>query len=106
VDGVAAGPLQRRLCQQSSTGRCGSSSSGCPPRRACGVRLSELAGIRYDPQDPLRSDIDVWQREITVVGKGGRPRIVRIGYDAARAVDRYVRARRTYDRIMTDSNLV
>jgi site-specific recombinase XerD len=44
--------------------------------RASGVRLSELAGIRYDPQDPLRSDIDVWQREITVVGKGGRPRIV------------------------------
>ena len=60
---------------------------------ASGIRLSELAGIRYDPQNPLRSDIDVWQREITVVGKGGRPRIVRIGYDAARAVDRYVRAR-------------
>ena len=61
--------------------------------RASGIRLSELAGIRYDPRDPLRSDIDVWQREITVVGKGGRPRIVKIGYDAARAVVRYVRAR-------------
>ena len=28
-----------------------------------------------------------------MVGKGGRPRIVKIGYDAARTVDRYVRAR-------------
>ncbi len=61
--------------------------------RASGIRLSELAGIRYDPQDPRRSDIDVWQREITVLGKGGKPRIVKIGYDAARAVDRYLRAR-------------
>jgi site-specific recombinase XerD len=60
---------------------------------AAGIRRSELAGIRYDPQNPLRSDIDVWQREITVVGKGGRPRIARIGYDAARSLDRYLRAR-------------
>jgi integrase/recombinase XerD len=61
--------------------------------KASGIRRSELAGIRYDPQDPRRSDIDVWQREITVLGKGGRPRIVKIGYDAARMVDRYLRAR-------------
>src|ERR1022692_1304042 len=31
-----------------------------------GMRLSELAGIRYDPDDPRRSDIDLWHREITV----------------------------------------
>ena len=60
---------------------------------ASGIRLSELAGIRYHPDDPRRSDIDLWQREITVHGKGGRPRIVKISYDAARAVDRYLRAR-------------
>jgi integrase/recombinase XerD len=60
---------------------------------ASGIRLSELAGIRYHPDDPRRSDIDLWQREITVRGKGGRPRIVKISYDAARAVDRYLRAR-------------
>jgi site-specific recombinase XerD len=60
---------------------------------ASGIRLSELADIRYDPDDPRRSDIDLWQREITVHGKGGKPRIVKISYDAASAVDRYLRAR-------------
>jgi site-specific recombinase XerC len=52
--------------------------------KATGIRLSELAGLRYDPGDPRRSDIDLWQREITVRGKGGKPRIVRIGHQAAR----------------------
>ncbi len=61
--------------------------------KACGIRLSELAGIRYQPGDPRRSDIDLWQREIIVRGKGGKPRIVKISHDAARAVDRYLRAR-------------
>jgi integrase/recombinase XerD len=46
---------------------------------ATGIRLSELAGLRYDPGDPRDSDIDLWQREITVRGKGGRPRIDRVG---------------------------
>ena len=44
-----------------------------------------MSGIRYDPHDVSRSDLDLWQREITVRGKGGRPRIVRIGHEAARA---------------------
>jgi site-specific recombinase XerC len=61
--------------------------------QASGIRLSELAGIRYDPRDPRRGDIDLWQREITVHGKGGKPRIVKISYDAARTVDRDLRAR-------------
>ena len=61
--------------------------------KATGIRLAELAGIRYDPGDPRRSDIDLWQREITVRGKGGKPRIVRIGHQAARSLDRYLRAR-------------
>jgi site-specific recombinase XerD len=60
---------------------------------ATGIRLAELAGLRYDPGDPRRSDIDVWQREITVRGKGGKDRIVRIGHQAARSLDRYLRAR-------------
>jgi hypothetical protein len=38
--------------------------------KATGIRLAELAGLRYDPGDPRRSDIDLWQREITVRGKG------------------------------------
>jgi site-specific recombinase XerD len=60
---------------------------------ATGIRLSELAGIRYDPDDPRRSDIDLWRREITVRGKGGKTRVVKIGYDAARSLDRYIRVR-------------
>jgi site-specific recombinase XerD len=53
---------------------------------ATGIRLSELAGLRC-------SDVDLWQREITVRGKGGKDRIVRIGHQAARSLDRYQRAR-------------
>ena len=53
---------------------------GVPGHR---LRLAELAGIRYDPDD-TRSDVDLWQREITVQGKAGKPRIVRFGYQAAR----------------------
>ena len=60
---------------------------------ATGIRLSELAGIRYDPGDPERSDLDLYGREIRVFGKGGRPRIVTISYEAARSLDRYLRAR-------------
>jgi site-specific recombinase XerD len=53
---------------------------------ATGIRLSELAGLRC-------TDVDLWQREITVRGKGGKDRIVRIGHHAARSLDRYIRAR-------------
>jgi site-specific recombinase XerD len=60
---------------------------------ATGIRLAELAGIQYDPQDAGYSDLDLWQREITVRGKGGKPRIVKITHDAARALDRYLRVR-------------
>jgi site-specific recombinase XerD len=61
--------------------------------QASGIRLSELADIRCDPRDPRRGDLDLWQREITVRGKGGRPRVVKISHDAAQAMDRYLRAR-------------
>ena len=60
---------------------------------ATGVRLSELAGLCYDPGDPRRSDVDLWHREITVHGKGRTTRTVKISHDAARALDRYLRAR-------------
>jgi site-specific recombinase XerD len=60
---------------------------------ATGIRLSELAGIRYDPGDPQRSDLDLWHREITVHGKGSKTRIVKISHDAARSLDRYLRVR-------------
>jgi site-specific recombinase XerD len=53
---------------------------------ATGIRLSELAGLRC-------SDVDLWQREVTVCGKAGKDRIVRIGHQAARSLDRYQRSR-------------
>jgi site-specific recombinase XerD len=58
---------------------------------ATGIRLSELAGIRYDPGDAQHGDVDLQQREITVRGKGGKPRIVKISYDAARSLDCFTR---------------
>ena len=60
---------------------------------ATGIRLSELAGIRYDPHDPARSDLDLHAREIRIAGKAGKPRTVKIGHQAARNLDRYLRAR-------------
>src|SRR5450759_2871905 len=64
--------------------------------RATGIRLSELAGIRYDPEDPLRSDVDLERREITVRGKGGRARIVRIGHETARSLAGQWRVQRAH----------
>ena len=60
---------------------------------ATGIRLSELAGIRYHPGDPARSDLDLQGREIRIRGKGGTARTVKIGHQAARSLDRYLRAR-------------
>src|SRR5579859_7505822 len=60
---------------------------------ATGIRLSELSGIRYCPDDPGRGDLDLYGRAIRVFGKGGKARIVAISYEAARSVDRYLRAR-------------
>jgi len=144
VDGVAAGPVQRLLCQQPVPGAAavlqvvgrrrgaagpdgraaaaeGHRQAGpvftgvelskleraCQGRsfaqrrdaavisvfRATGIRLSELAGIRYHADDTERSDLDLWQREITIRGKNGKARIVKIDYQTARTLDRYIRAR-------------
>ena len=61
--------------------------------KATGIRLSELAQIRWDPDERRRSDVDLWRREITVHGKGSQTRIVKISRDAARSLDRYIRVR-------------
>ena len=49
-------------------------------------RLSELAGIRYHPDDPARSDLDLDGREIRIRGKGSKSRTVKIGHQAARSL--------------------
>ncbi len=60
---------------------------------ATGIRLAELAEIRYHPGDPARSDLDLQAREIRIAGKGSKPRTVKIGHQTARSLDRYLRAR-------------
>jgi site-specific recombinase XerD len=49
---------------------------------ATGIWLSELAGIRYHPGDPARSDLDLQAREIRTRGKGSTARTVKIGHHA------------------------
>jgi site-specific recombinase XerD len=60
---------------------------------ATGIRVSELATLRYCGADRDRSDVDLESRQIKVRGKGGRDRIVKISHEAARRLDRYLRAR-------------
>jgi site-specific recombinase XerD len=60
---------------------------------ATGIRLSELARICCHPGDPARSDPDLHAREIRIRGKGRTARTVKISHQAARGLDRYLRAR-------------
>jgi integrase len=62
-------------------------------RKRPGSGPARWPGSATTPHDPRRSDLDLQDREIAVRGKGGRPRVVRIGHEAARALDRYIRVR-------------
>ena len=42
---------------------------------ATGIRLAEMAGICYHPDDPGQSDVDLQRREIHIRGKHGKDRI-------------------------------
>jgi site-specific recombinase XerD len=64
--------------------------------RDTGVRLSELAGLRYDTEDTQRRDLDLRSREAIVTGKGGKQRLVRFGAETTRAIDRYLRERQRH----------
>ena len=55
--------------------------------------MNAAAGIRYHSDDPARSDLDLHGREIRIRGKGGTARTVKIGHQAARSLDRYLRVR-------------
>lgn len=59
----------------------------------CGARLSEVAGLRWDPTDDEANDVDLDQGLLRVTGKGRRERPVPIGTRAVRALDRYLRLR-------------
>jgi len=58
-----------------------------------GCRLAEVSGLRFDPKDPLKNDIDLDQNVIRVMGKGRRERTVRFGAKTAKSIDRYLRLR-------------
>jgi site-specific recombinase XerD len=60
---------------------------------ATGARLSEIAGLRWTPEDELTNDVDLDAQIIRVMGKGRRERVVGIGVKATKGLDRYVRAR-------------
>ena len=59
--------------------------------------MSELAAIGCCGDDPGCSDVDLEARELRVRGKGGRDRIVKISHEAARRLDRYLRARSRHE---------
>jgi site-specific recombinase XerD len=53
-----------------------------------GARLAEVAGLRLE-------DVDLDDQTLTVVGKGSRTRVLPIGAKAVKAIDRYLRVRRS-----------
>jgi len=71
--------------------------------KATGIRLAEMAGIRYNPEDPSKSDLDLVSRELLVRGKGRKQRIVRFSHTAARAIDRYIRVRARHSQAHRDN---
>ena len=58
-----------------------------------GARRAEIAALRWTPEDPDTNDVDLDARQLRVLGKGRRERIVVIGREAVRALDRYLRYR-------------
>jgi integrase/recombinase XerD len=55
--------------------------------------FTHLTAVSPPAEDAQRSDVDLWQREITVRGKSGKARIVRISHQTALSLDRYIRVR-------------
>jgi site-specific recombinase XerD len=58
-----------------------------------GVRVSGLAGLRYDPAADQRNDVFLTQKRLRVRLKGGAETWVPIGVKSAAAIDRYTRSR-------------
>lgn len=58
-----------------------------------GLRVSDLAGLRYDPEDEERNDVFLTRRRLRIRLKGGDETWVPIGKKTAAALDRYLRVR-------------
>ena len=65
-----------------------------------GARLGEIAGIRLEPQGDLddQGDLDLGTGMVRVFGKGGRWRMLPLGAQATRVLDRYLRVRARHAR--------
>ncbi len=61
-----------------------------------GGRRTEIARFRWHPTDHAASDVDLEQGRLYVVGKGRRPRPLKIGHRTVRALDRYLRVRQRH----------
>lgn len=55
--------------------------------------FTHLTAVSPRAEDAQRSDVDLWQREITVLGKNGKARIVRISHQTVLSLERYIRVR-------------
>lgn len=61
-----------------------------------GARLSEVANLRWTPDDPTTNDVDLDAGIIRILqGKNRRERISYLNSDAVKALDRYVAKRRS-----------
>ena len=58
-----------------------------------GARRAEIAALRWTPDNPETNDVSLDERQLRVLGKGRRERLVVIGREAVRALDRYLRYR-------------
>ena len=58
-----------------------------------GARRAEIAALRWTPGNPEANDVSLDERQLRVQGKGRRERVVVIGREAVRALDRYLRYR-------------
>ena len=58
-----------------------------------GLRVSGLAGLRYDPDDESANDVFLGQRRLRIRLKGGDETWVPIGKKSAAALDKCIRAR-------------
>lgn len=63
-----------------------------------GLRVSGLAGLRFDPEDDDLNDVFLARRQLRVILKGGDQYMIPVGRKACAAIDRYLRSRARHPR--------
>lgn len=62
-----------------------------------GARRSEVANLRWAPDEPEANDVDLELGQLRLIGKGRRERLVAVGRQTVRALDRYLPLRDRHD---------